>query len=169
MKKTTNNNRSKEKKTTNDCWDDDYFCVFSFKRVPINKAVLTHYARELVKWVDDKGSTPFKTSDWYLSKGISQVTYNRWILKSEDLSHANDYAKERIGNHRELQSALKDGMYDGGMIRPTLGHYCPIWKQEQERTAALKSAAEQEGSGKIVVEMHAFGSSDLVPVKKAKK
>lgn len=168
MKKTTNNNTKQKKDNEKQKWYGDYYCVFGFQKKSVTAGILDRYAQELREWVDDPTQEPFKLSEWYLKKGMPSASFYEWSKKHEAFGAAHKYAIERLGNIREKKATI-GSEYDPGMIKLTLGHYCPIFKQEQERTAALKSAAEQEGSGKIVVEMHAFGSSDIVPVKKDKK
>ncbi len=160
-------NTEKDEETKKHSWGEDYLCVFSFKRKPVSLASKQELAKQLMMWVNTPES--FKISQFYLSKGISHATWQDWIRSCPELKAANEYAKETLGNKRELQATLKDGIYDPAMIKPTLGHYCPIWREEQEMIANLKSESEGKGNGTINVIMQKYPESDLVPLKKDKE
>lgn len=142
--KTPQHTSKNKKVTTNEPWDQDYYCVFSFKKKPVNKAVIDMYSRELVEWVDDKTNKPFKISQFYLKKGIPYATWKRWLLKYDSLEAANQYAKEQIGNMREYNALTR--IFADSMVKPTLGHYCPVWREEQQIQANLNKEQQTTSS-----------------------
>ena len=125
-------------------WDDDYYCVFSFKNKPINENAILSFAVKLREWVDNPENDPFKISEFYLGLGIHRQTWDRWVAKYQPLREANAYALERLGNLKEKEATLNDGIYDAGMVKATLAHYCPVYKQEQERLAALNKKEDSK-------------------------
>jgi hypothetical protein len=166
MKKTPHNSMKKEKATKKLIYDGDYLCMFSLREKPVDIGFIDRLAEQLVEWVR---TTPkaFKISEFRLDRGINHQTWDNWIKKYPLLKAAHEYAKEKIGNHRELQASLKDGMYDSAMIKPTMGHYCPVWRAEQVYLAELNKKLDPQ-NGPVTVIMNSMPSSDEVPPKGSK-
>ncbi len=137
----------KEKVTKSATNYDDYYCVYSFKQVPITNAFKERLAEELVKWIDDPLSEPIKISEFFLKKGISRGSFYRWVGTNKALAAAHEYTMERLANIRER--AALTGKYSEGMVKMTLGYYCPVFKGEQERIALLNKKDEQTTSTEI--------------------
>ncbi len=150
--KTPHSNTKDEKESNRGSFNDDYYCVFSFKKIPVNDAIKREYARQLRQWIKDTPDA-FKLSEFYLGRGLSSNSFYRWIKNNEEMAEAYQYVKEILGNKRELGAALKNGPYDPSMIKPTMGHYCPIWREEQERAAALTKKEDSAAANAEVIAM----------------
>lgn len=151
-------NTEKGKVTKAVRWDDDYYCVYSFRRVPVSSAFKEELAGRLIKWVNDPEQQPFKISEFLIMVGLPERTYYRWLPTCEALNEAHLYATAKLGNLREKSAAMHG--YDPGMIKPTLGHYCKIWAEQQERVAQLNKKDEDTKKGNITILMEDFNKKE---------
>jgi len=147
----------------------DYRNLRTGEICPMSVKRLDEIATELTTWVESD-SNAYKLSQFYLTKGINRATWNEWCHKSPLLMEASNYAKEVIGNRRELGGLNND--LNPGIVSYTMGFYDQDWKEESVRRAALKEGSRSEASNSFTIVVDAIPNSSVVPergVEDAKK
>lgn len=144
---------------------DYYYDVFTLRQRPVSWGFKLKLAEDLVAWaqIDETGKESLRIQDFYNSRGISHQSYARWLDNCPALKEAHEFALSCIASRRELGALRK--RYDAGSVFRSLGHYCKIERNEQERIASLKKDPEQKPTT-FIVQMPSLDSSQLVPDKK---
>lgn len=164
MKKSPNNNTQSEKAANKKYEYSDYYCVFSFKRRPVNIAFIEKLTQEYIDWANKTDSLVL--SDFYNDLGITLSTFQGWLEKHECLSIAHKYAKRKVGNRREKGGLTKK--LDSGMVERSMPMYedsqsINSWTELKEWSTKLNEK-EQDRQNQVVV-MPIYPNSDIVPKK----
>jgi len=182
MKKKNNNpNTQKENAPNNTKWDEDYFCVYAFKRKPVNEALVRKLAEEYRNWAIKETDMSFepevakrealRITDFLLMKGIPATTWDRWKKRFDFLKEADDFVRLKIGSRREYGAI--HNKYNDSMVKLTLAHYLPEVREQMEFQASLKHQVVDEVvkllTKEVTVEIPNFGSSPLVKERKKEK
>lgn len=142
---------------------EDYLCVYSFKRKPVNNAFKEKFALDWVEWQKSNQDciTIWKFPIQIL--GIAKQTAQLWIENNENVKLAYTYVRWLCAERREHGAAYKT--LDSSWIAKTHPLYDDEFKELEEWRAKLKETTEGK-SNPITVELHGFPSSPLVKEKK---
>ncbi len=161
-RKTINHSNKKDKHTKKvTVWDEEYFDLFTFKVKPVSDAFLEKVAEGLWKWADLESS--FRISDFHLDRGISKKDFYRWIGRDKKMKFAHEYAMARIASRREKGALFNE--LNVTMVTKTLGHYCEVYSQEEQKRSDQRQKENLDAQKTIVV-IDKAPNCDKVPVKK---
>lgn len=155
MAKKPHNNIEPEVKPQNTYYDDSYLDTYSFKRVHTNPEFKDRLASELVEWaVNNKEA--FKLSQFYIKKRIFSDDLYRWMRDHEGLRAAHHTALRALGDRREIGALKKK--YEPSIVKQTLHHYDPEYKQDHHDELALKAklGLETTQPSNIIIEIPEF-------------
>jgi hypothetical protein len=147
-KKNSNPTISEPFRPTDDSWYHKAKTFFQWRNTPLGLPFRQDLVAKMVEWAEHKDS--FKVTQFCYSHGIPYKTFLRWTQKYPDIHEVYQGILLHLGNKREL-GALKRELCPA-TAHYTMSHYCPIWKEQQERKARLKQPETQE-SGIQVVEL----------------
>lgn len=128
--------------------------IFFFKRVPVSDEYLQKLAFELVHWAlnDEKA---LKITQFRTARFICRDVWERWMARCPELSDANSFALEVIGDRREMGGLER--RLDSSIVSYTMPHYDPAWKELVAWKSALKEKERDQQAQNFVVQMQAFG------------
>lgn len=160
-RKTTNNSNKKDKHTKKvTVWDEEYFDIFTFKVKPVSDHFLEKVAEGMRKWADLESS--FRISDFHLDRGISKRDFYRWVKRDKNMETAHEYAMARIASRREKGALFNE--LNTSMVIKTLGHYCEIYSNEEQKRSDQRQKETSE-TQPITVIMKEIPSLDRTPEK----
>ncbi len=140
----------------------DYRNMLTGFNEPMNEIGVDKLAHELMLWAETDPDA-LKVSQFRLARGIKRSTWQDWCSKFESLREAHEYAKEIIGNRREIGAV--QNKFNPGVVSYTMPFYDPEWKEETVRRASLKDGSN-EAKTTITVLTNPIPSSPLVPERK---
>lgn len=147
-----------EFRPTDDTWYHKAKAFFQWKDTPLGLPFRQNLVAKMVEWAESKDS--FKVTQFCYMHGIPYKTFMRWTQKYPDIHEVYQGILLHLGNKREL-GALKRELCPA-TAHYTMAHYCPIWKEQQERKAKLKQFEGSE-SGIQVVELAPVETTNVVP------
>ena len=133
--------------------------IFFFKRVPVSDEYLQKLAFDLVHWAlnDEKA---LKVTQFRTARFICRDVWERWMARCPELSDANSFALEVIGDRREMGGLER--RLDSSIVSYTMPHYDPAWKELVAWKSALKEKERDQQAQNFVVQMQAFGDMNAI-------
>ncbi len=139
---------------------DEYRDMFTLRMKPITPASLEKIGQELIEWALHD-TRALKITQFFHERGIGSTTIKKWRDKHPSFDETYVYAKEVIGNRREMGGL--QGEYDSGMVRSSMPIYDDEWRSTEEWRSKLKDTSGQQGNVRVVIEQ--YPSTDKVPDK----
>ena len=125
-------------------------------------AMVERMAEELMEW-PAKNPTAKTITEFYLSKGLTQQTYNRLVIKYDFLKEAHETTMRRLGER--LWGRAVDNEANWKPVQFMLHNYAPEFKEANEYHYELNKKTEGSKYQPITVIMTPIPNSDLVPEK----
>ena len=145
-------------------WAEAYAHCFGLTYKPVTEAFINAFFEDLFKYVTSDEDV-LQVESFYLKKGISVSTYYGWVKKWPQAKKINEICMNICGTRREL-GAMKNEL-NAKFVSLSLYHYLPRYKECEEWRSSLKEKETEKLANALkIVEIPAFGSSDLVPKKK---
>ena len=127
----------------------DYEMVYQLRQIPVSDAYLEDLGLDLMEWAD-KNKEALKVNVWLRSKLIARNVFRDWCKRSEKLAMAHSFAKNAIGDRREI-AALNKQM-DASLVLKTMPIYDEDWVELTEWTSKLRDDQAQAASNfKIIM------------------
>ena len=165
-KKTTNNKHTSLSNTKLPerpyKWHEDYFDLFTFRKIPLPEIYFERLAKELVTWVDSTKEA-LAVKEFRNLKKISHDVWNDWLHKFPALKSANTYAIEVMGERREKILITRDP----SSISFMMPHYDKDWKDMTDWRSNLKKEAETQKENKTII-LERLESGELKQIVEAK-
>lgn len=137
-------------------------CIYSYRTIPVSFAMVERMAEELMEW-PAKNPTAKTITEFYLSKGLTQQTYNRLVIKYDFLKEAHETTMRRLGER--LWGRAVDNEANWKPVQFMLHNYAPEFKEANEYHYELNKKTEGSKYQPITVIMTPIPNSDLVPEK----
>jgi len=143
--KTTKSSTKKKKSATKVI--DQYRDIFTFRMRPVSEAFLERLAKDMVDWAYNDDNA-LKITTFYISKGISATTMNRWYKRNEILKLAHDIALMIIGDRREI-GAIKN-KYNTSLVMSQMAKYDSSWWELEKKRAQLRADTKKQEESNVV-------------------
>lgn len=155
-------NTHKKIKTKRASPNTDPDCIYSYRTIPVSLAMVEKMAEELMEW-PAKNPTAKTITEFYLSKGLTQQTYNRLVNKYDFLKDAHEITLRRLGER--LWGRAVDNEAAWKPIQFMLHNYAPEFKEATEYHHKMNKKTEGNQYQPINVIMAPIPDSGLVPEK----
>lgn len=144
-------------------WAEAYAHCFGLIYKPVTEAFINAFFEDMFKYITEDESI-LQIEAYYLKKGISIQTYLDWLKKFPQAKKINELCVNIVGARREL-GAMKNEL-NAKFVSVNLYNYLPQYKEAEEWRSSLKEKETEKLANALkIVEIPAFGSSDLVPKK----
>lgn len=144
-------------------WAEAYAHCFGLTYKPVTEAFINAFFEDLFKYVTSNEDV-LQVESFYLKKGIAVSTYYGWVKKWPQAKKINEICMNICGTRREL-GAMKNEL-NATFISRNLYQYLPQYKESEEWRSSLKEKETEKLANALkIIEIPAFGSSDLVPKK----
>lgn len=110
--------------------------LYSFKSVPINKAIVDRLSKELFTWLDENPLA--KSLSAFLRKnGINPKTYYKLLSRHPDLKESHEMVLHELGER--LWGRAVEKQVDWAPVKHRLWRYSPEFKEDFEFHATIAS------------------------------
>lgn len=161
-RKKNNTNSTTQLKSFSTNYFDEYLDMTCLRTRPVTAQWVEALGLRLMNWAANDPKA-YKVSQFYLSEGICNHDFERWMEKYEFFKHAVNFAVQCIGNRRE--SGGLERKFDSGIVRYTMNRYDKEWKKMAEFHQKFRNPEADPVQGIRVVEIEKIPNSDIVPEK----
>lgn len=138
-------------------------CIYSYRTIPVSLAMVERMAEELMEW-PAKNPTAKTITEFYLSKGLTQQTYNRLVNKYDFLKDAHEITMRRLGERLWGRAVDNDAAWKP--VHFMLHNYAPEFKEATEYQHNLNKKTEGSHYQPFNVIIQETPNCNLVPEKR---
>jgi len=121
----------------------------------VNDKMIEKFADDMAKYVTETKDV-FHLNRYRLSRGVTEKTYESWLLRNKYLKEKHAYCKEIIGLRREERM----GGYDPKTLAHTLYAYSKEWDKANRYKAQLKNMENEAKQQDIKIVFEDFKRKD---------
>lgn len=155
----TNNSNTTSRKGAKSAYrySDEFLNMHTLKMQPVSEAWLEKLAKKLANWaINDKSALTLKR--FYIQQGICSRTVARWRKRSDIFNRSHEFAKEAIGDRREIGALTKK--YSESVILKSMHHYDEEWRAIDRWHSDLKKNEQEQKTTTFNISMPNFSTDE---------